>query len=96
LQDAIRAGTDNRLNLDSLEIQRWVLARAQLDALSRAQKTFGELEDAVQRPLDPARNLSSIPSRQPYAHRPNKRGSDDFKGWSNNLHFRLEAMERRV
>jgi cobalt-zinc-cadmium efflux system outer membrane protein len=53
LQEAIRGGTDNRLSLDSVEIQNWVLARAQLDALSRAQKTFGELEDAVQRPLDP-------------------------------------------
>jgi cobalt-zinc-cadmium efflux system outer membrane protein len=52
LQEAIRAGTDNRLSLDSVEIQSWVLARAQLDALSRAQKAFGELEDAVQRPLD--------------------------------------------
>jgi cobalt-zinc-cadmium efflux system outer membrane protein len=53
LQDAIRVGTDNRLSLDSVEIQSWVLTRAQLDALSRARKTFGELEDAVQRPLDP-------------------------------------------
>jgi hypothetical protein len=53
LQDAIRAGTDNRLSLDSVEIQNWALARAQLDALLHAQKAFGELEEAVQRPLDP-------------------------------------------
>jgi hypothetical protein len=61
LQDAIRAGTDNRLNLDSVEIQSWVLARAQLDALSRARKPFGELEDAVQRPLDPGEKFIIAP-----------------------------------
>jgi hypothetical protein len=43
----------DRLSLDSVEIQNWALARAQLDALLHAQKAFGELEDAVQRPLDP-------------------------------------------
>jgi outer membrane protein, heavy metal efflux system len=61
LQEAIRVGTDNRLSLDSAEIQRWVLARAQLDALSRAQKAFGELEDAVQRPLDPGEKFIIAP-----------------------------------
>jgi cobalt-zinc-cadmium efflux system outer membrane protein len=61
LQDAIRVGADNRLNLDSVEIQSWVLARAQLDALSRARKTFGELEDAVQRPLDPGEKFIIAP-----------------------------------
>jgi hypothetical protein len=29
------------------------VARARLDALARAQSALGELEDAVQRPLDP-------------------------------------------
>jgi outer membrane protein, heavy metal efflux system len=52
-QQAIRSGTDIRLNLDSVEIQVWLLARARLDALARAQKALGELEDAVQKPLDP-------------------------------------------
>src|SRR6266851_5589270 len=53
IQQTIRAGADNRLSLDNIEIQSWVLARARLDALARAQKALGELEDAVQRPLAP-------------------------------------------
>jgi hypothetical protein len=32
----------------------WLLARARLDALARAQKALGELEDAVQHPLAPS------------------------------------------
>jgi outer membrane protein TolC len=52
-QRAIRSGTDIRLSLDSVEIQNWVLARARLDALLRAQKALGDLEDAVQHPLAP-------------------------------------------
>src|ERR1700682_1673684 len=53
-QQAIRAGADNQLSLDTVEIQSWVLARARLDALARAQTALGGLEDAVQRPLDPS------------------------------------------
>jgi outer membrane protein TolC len=53
-QQAIRSGTDIRLNLDSVEIQSWLLARARLDALLRAQKALGDLEDAVQHPLAPS------------------------------------------
>jgi cobalt-zinc-cadmium efflux system outer membrane protein len=51
-QQAIRSGTDIRLSLDSVEIQVWLLARVRLDALARAQRALGELEDAVQSPLD--------------------------------------------
>ena len=51
-QQAIRAGAGTQLSLDNVEIQTWVLARARLDALARAQRALGELEDAVQRPLD--------------------------------------------
>ena len=53
-QQAIRSGTDIRLSLDNVEIQVWLLARAQLDALLRAQKALGDLEDAVQHPLAPS------------------------------------------
>jgi cobalt-zinc-cadmium efflux system outer membrane protein len=53
MQQGIRAGADNRLSLDTMEIQSWVLARARLDALARAQRALGDLEDAVQRPLAP-------------------------------------------
>ena len=52
VQQTIRAGADNRLNLDGVQIQLSVLARARLDALGRAQRALGDLEDAVQRPLD--------------------------------------------
>jgi outer membrane protein TolC len=53
-QQAIRSGTDIRVSLDSVEIQIWILARARLDALARAQKVLGDLEDAVQHPLAPS------------------------------------------
>jgi outer membrane protein TolC len=53
-QQAIHSGTDIRLNLDSVQIQVWLLARARVDALGRAQRALGDLEDAVQKPLDPA------------------------------------------
>ena len=52
VQQSIRAGADNRLSLDAIQIQLAVLARASLDALGRAQRALGDLEDAVQRPLD--------------------------------------------
>jgi outer membrane protein TolC len=52
VQQAIRAGADNRLSLDGVQIQLSVLAKARLDALGRAQRALGDLEDAVQRPLD--------------------------------------------
>ena len=52
IQQSIRAGADNRLGLDGAQIQLSVLARARLDALGRAQRALGDLEDAVQRPFD--------------------------------------------
>ena len=52
VQQAIRAGAETRLSLDSVQIQLSVLARARLDALGRAQRALGDLENAVQRPLD--------------------------------------------
>ena len=53
VQENIRAGADYRLSLDGAQIQASILARAQLDALARAQRALGDLEDAVQRPLAP-------------------------------------------
>jgi len=53
VQQDIRAGSDNQLSLDGVQIQLSILARAQLDALARAQRALGDLEDAVQRPLAP-------------------------------------------
>jgi len=57
VQENIRAGADYRLSLDGAQIQASILARAQLDALARAQRALGELEDAVQRPLAPGEML---------------------------------------
>jgi outer membrane protein TolC len=52
VQQTIRAGADDRLSLDSVQIQLSVLARTRLEALGRALRALGDLEDAVQRPLD--------------------------------------------
>jgi outer membrane protein TolC len=71
MRQAIHAGADNRLSLDTIEIQSWVLARAQLDALARAQRALGELEDAVQRPLDPG-GMFTITPESPALVRPLK------------------------
>jgi hypothetical protein len=60
IQQTIRAGAANRLSLDGAQIQLSVLARARLDALARAQRTLGDLEDAVQRPLDPGGMLPTL------------------------------------
>jgi len=57
VQQAIGAGADTRLSLDGVQIQLSILARVRLDALARAQRALGDLEDAVQRPL-PRRNAS--------------------------------------
>jgi hypothetical protein len=61
VQQGIGAGADNRLNLDSAQIQVSVSAQAQLDALARAQQAFGELEDSLQRPLTPGEILPIAP-----------------------------------
>jgi len=61
MQQTIRAGVDTRLSLDNVEIQSWVLARAQLDALLRAQRALGELQDSVQRPLGPDEMFTITP-----------------------------------
>jgi outer membrane protein, heavy metal efflux system len=58
LQRNIGAGADTRLSLDGVQIQLSILARARLDALARAQRAFGDLEDAVQRPLGPGEMVS--------------------------------------
>ena len=66
-QQAIRSGTDIRLNLDSVQIQILILERARTDALVRAQRALGELEDAVQKPLDPG-GVFNITPESPALH----------------------------
>jgi outer membrane protein TolC len=60
IQQTIRAGAANRLSLDGGQIQLSVIARARLDALGRAQRALGDLEDAVQHPLDPGEMLPTL------------------------------------
>jgi len=61
MQQAVRLGEEDRLSLNGVQIQSAVLARVRLDALARAQNALGELEDAVQRPLDPGDAFSISP-----------------------------------
>lgn len=60
IQQTIRAGAAHRLSLDGGQIQLSVIARARLDALGRAQRALGDLEDAVQHPLDPGEMLPTL------------------------------------
>jgi outer membrane protein TolC len=53
MQRAVQLGEEDRAALNAVQIEDSVLARLRLDALARAQSALGELEDAVQRPLDP-------------------------------------------
>lgn len=64
IQQNIRVGTDDRLNLDAAQIQLSVLGQSQLDALSRAQQAFGNLEDSLQRPLAPDEILPLAPGAE--------------------------------
>jgi hypothetical protein len=61
MQRAVSLGEEDRLSLNGVQLQSSVLARARLDALARAQSALGELEDAVQRPLDPSDAFSITP-----------------------------------
>ncbi len=73
MQRAVQLGEEDRLALNGVQIESSVIARLRLDALARAQSALGELEDAVQRPLDPGDVFSagsdaspvSQPSKQP-------------------------------
>jgi outer membrane protein TolC len=49
---AVDVGEQDRLSLNGVQIESAVLARGRLDALSRAQRSLGQLEDSVQRPLE--------------------------------------------
>jgi outer membrane protein, heavy metal efflux system len=74
VQQNIAAGTDYRLSLDSAEIQVSVLAQARLDALARAQRALGDLEDAVQRPLAPGEVLT-VNAESPGVDKPSQRAT---------------------
>lgn len=52
-QAALQAGAGDRLALNGAQLQAAVTAGAQLAALNAVQQALGELENAVQRPLQP-------------------------------------------
>jgi cobalt-zinc-cadmium efflux system outer membrane protein len=53
MRRAVDVGAQDRLSLNGVRIESAVLARGRIDALSRAQSALGQLEDSVQRPLEP-------------------------------------------
>jgi outer membrane protein TolC len=61
MQQAVQLGEEDRLSFNGVQIESSVVARARLDALARAQSSLGDLEDAVQRPLDPGDVFSVSP-----------------------------------
>ena len=73
VQQGIRAGSENRLSLDGVQIQLSILARARLDALGRAQRALGDLEDAVQRPLDQNERIPIRPESPVLQQAPERR-----------------------
>jgi cobalt-zinc-cadmium efflux system outer membrane protein len=69
-QRAVQLGEEDRLALNGVQIEHAVVARGRLDALGRAQSALGELEDAVQRPLDPGDAFSVAPESLPPSQLP--------------------------
>jgi outer membrane protein, heavy metal efflux system len=65
MRRAVEAGEEDRLALNGAQIEHAVVARSRLDALARAQGALGELEDAVQRPLDPGDVFAADPDASP-------------------------------
>lgn len=65
MQKAVQLGEEDRLALNGVQIESSVIARSRLDALARAQSALGELEDAVQRPLDPGDVFSADSEASP-------------------------------
>jgi outer membrane protein, heavy metal efflux system len=65
MHQAIHLGEEDRLALNGMQIDISVLARTRLDALARAQGALGELEDAVQCPLDPGDVFPADPESSP-------------------------------
>jgi cobalt-zinc-cadmium efflux system outer membrane protein len=63
-EQAVRVGEEDRLAINGVQVESSVVARTRLDALARAQSALGELEDAVQRPLDPS-DMFSIDPKSP-------------------------------
>ncbi len=69
MQQAVSLGEEDRLALNGVRIESSILARTRLDTLARAQSALGQLEDAVQRPLDPG-DMFAIAPESPALNNP--------------------------
>lgn len=65
IRRAVDVGEADRLTLLGLRLETMNAAQARLEALRRAQLGLGALEDAVQRPLEPASPLPPISAESP-------------------------------
>lgn len=62
VQQAAQVGEEDQVVVTSVQIDGNALEQARLDAVGRAQTALGELEDAVQRPLDPSDTFPDTPA----------------------------------
>jgi outer membrane protein TolC len=60
-QRSFDVGDSDRLVLAGVRLQTVVAERGRLDALRKAQVALGELEGALQRPLEPTWDLPGLP-----------------------------------
>jgi len=70
-RDAVRLGESDSLALNSVLLERSAVASARLDALGRAQIALGDLEDAVERPLE-ADDIAPLSPESPALKQPTK------------------------
>lgn len=68
---AVRAGESDRLMLNAVMLERSAVAQATLAALGRAQRALGQLEDAVERPLEPG-DIPQVTPQSPALKSPAK------------------------
>lgn len=63
-QRAFELGDSDKLTLSGVVLQTTTTARARLDTLNRVRTALGDLENAVQQPLEPEWKLPSLPSSE--------------------------------
>src|SRR6516225_8601794 len=71
---AVQIGESDRLTLNDVMLERSAVAQAWFGALVRAQQALGELEDAVERPLEPG-DIPELTPQSPGLKGPAKEAS---------------------
>jgi outer membrane protein TolC len=61
VQQAAEVGEEDQLAVNSVQIESNALDQTRLDVVARAQTALGQLENAVQRPLDPGDTFAARP-----------------------------------